>query len=321
VNKTELLDLIQAEGKRFDMALADWKPAEAIQPDAVGEWSVKDLLVHVAGWEGWLVDLLRLVAQGETPDFPTFALTGDDIQRFNERVVAERRDDTWEQVLAAHHQAVEGILQALEVLPENTLMDPRHLAWTAGSPLAAMVAACTYRHYREHLEHLAKEDSKLNKARLLAEIREGNALLEATLADLDEAQATQPGVVGDWSAKDTVAHILGWDQELARWLQIFARGETPDLPLVDGAWDWDAIDRTNDRFVASYQGHSWERVLADHRLAIQSVLETVEALPEQVLLDAQHVAWRGDRPLSELILACTCRHYVGHITQLAQLAR
>jgi hypothetical protein len=318
MNKTELLGLIRAEGKRFDTALAAWEPSEAVQPHTVGEWSVKDLLAHVAGWEGWLVDLLRLVAQGKTPDFPTFALTNDDIQRFNERVVAERQSDTWEQALAGRQRALEAILDALEALPEETLLDPRRLAWTAGSPLAAMVAACTYRHYREHLEHLAKEDTKLSKARLLAEIREGNALLEATLADLDEAQATQPGVGGDWSVKDTLAHILGWDQELVRWLQIFARGETPDLPLVDGAWDWGEIDRTNERFVASYQHLSWERVLADHRLAIEAVLETVQALPEQVLLDAQHVAWQGDRPLSELVLACTCRHYVGHIAQFAR---
>jgi hypothetical protein len=48
---------------------------------------------------------------------------------------------------------------------------------------------------------------QMNKTGLLDAMRTGYTALEKTLAPLDEAQMTTPGVNGTWSIKDNIAHI------------------------------------------------------------------------------------------------------------------
>src|SRR5262245_23587754 len=52
------------------------------------------------------------------------------------------------------------------------------------------------------------------QAALLEKIRSERARLEQSIAMLSEAQLTQPGVVGESSVKDIMAHLTVWEQRL-----------------------------------------------------------------------------------------------------------
>jgi hypothetical protein len=55
--------------------------------------------------------------------------------------------------------------------------------------------------------------SKLaTKTDLLTEIRTQRRHLENNLAGLTPAEMCQPGVCGDWSVKDVLAHLTAWEQ-------------------------------------------------------------------------------------------------------------
>jgi len=55
-------------------------------------------------------------------------------------------------------------------------------------------------------------DSITAKAQLLDGLRAEQARYEAVLDEIGEAHMTQPGVAGEWSIKDIVAHLTGGRQ-------------------------------------------------------------------------------------------------------------
>ena len=52
------------------------------------------------------------------------------------------------------------------------------------------------------------------KKALLESIQAERKRLDQTLSVLTEVQLIQPGVVGEWSIKDTLAHLTAWEQRL-----------------------------------------------------------------------------------------------------------
>ena len=62
---------------------------------------------------------------------------------------------------------------------------------------------------------------------LLAAIQNRYDLFQRLLAGLDAGQMDQPGAVGKWSVKDTVAHIVVHEQRMVEWLRARMRGEHP----------------------------------------------------------------------------------------------
>jgi hypothetical protein len=54
--------------------------------------------------------------------------------------------------------------------------------------------------------------------------------LEQKLAGLSPEEMTQPGVVGDWSVKDVLAHLADWEQMCLGWCAACDRGEKPETP-------------------------------------------------------------------------------------------
>src|SRR5690242_5158350 len=62
--------------------------------------------------------------------------------------------------------------------------------------------------FNQHLEDFM--DSTTSKAHFLQDLKNEQANWEQLLNDIGEAHMTQPGVAGEWSIKDIVAHLTGW---------------------------------------------------------------------------------------------------------------
>lgn len=72
--------------------------------------------------------------------------------------------------------------------------------------------------------------STRSKAQLLTELKEEQTQWEALLSEIGEARMTQPGVAGDWSIKDIVAHLTGWRRRTVARFQAALRHEPPPPP-------------------------------------------------------------------------------------------
>ena len=71
------------------------------------------------------------------------------------------------------------------------------------------------------------------KAQILTESEKEHIALEKFLAALAPEQMTEPGMLGEWSVKDVLAHLYEWEQMVLGWLITTERGETPAVPAED----------------------------------------------------------------------------------------
>jgi hypothetical protein len=67
----------------------------------------------------------------------------------------------------------------------------------------------------------------MNKQQLLSKIDTAWSAFQESYAGLSDAQLTQPGVTGDWSVKDILAHVTAWEEEALKHLPHILEGKRP----------------------------------------------------------------------------------------------
>jgi hypothetical protein len=105
-----------------------------------GDWSVRDILAHVAGWHREEIAMLERMARGERPVPESADYTDDDA--WNARFVAKWRAASAGEVLAELKAIKEAYLAAAGRLPEERFEEGR-------TAQRLVREGCT-EHYREH---------------------------------------------------------------------------------------------------------------------------------------------------------------------------
>lgn len=140
--KASLLDAIRSERARWDDLLRQIGDQRMTEPGAVGEWSVKDLIAHVAWSEREATEMLE---RHRMAGSDLWSLSED--ERNRERSLAEIRAEAAE--------SYRRLLAALEALPKADLHDasrfegmpPDWLPWRIGD-------GCSADHDQAHLPSL-----------------------------------------------------------------------------------------------------------------------------------------------------------------------
>jgi hypothetical protein len=153
----------------------------------------------------------------------------------------------------------------------------------------------------------------VNKGELLAEIRSGRAAFEEALAGVSREQMTRSDFDGAWSVKDTLAHIIAWEQWMIGWTGQLLRGETPHAPTPVETED--EVDRMNAENYRWNRDRSLDAVLADFRRSYMDALSLVENLSE-AQLQVKHPDTWPHGPLWQGVAANTCWHYREHLDSL-----
>ncbi|MGO8948663.1 MAG: DinB family protein [Ktedonobacterales bacterium] len=143
----------------------------------------------------------------------------------------------------------------------------------------------------------------MSKTQLLGMIQRAREQWEALLNAIPEAWMTEPGVEGDWSIKDVIAHITWGERESLGVAQARA---------VVGSELWQLPE--NERNAAVFEQNrrrELREVLADSRHLFSLYVEAVAALSEEDLNDPSRFAampegWRPWRILFDP------GHYQGH---------
>lgn len=158
MDKTTLLNTIQAEYAQLESLLAPLNEAQLCAMPLDGEWSIKDIMAHVAVWEQicarWLEEFLR----GVTPQ-PSERLEDG----VNNRIYRENRDRSLAEVRELFHDAHQQLLQQVDLLAqtlsEEDLNGSHRFAWTEhwpGYSLIAVIADNSYEHYQDHAQHIRR---------------------------------------------------------------------------------------------------------------------------------------------------------------------
>ena len=158
MDKATLLNTIQTARARFEELLAPLSEAQLCSSTLEGEWTIKDIMAHIAEWElicaRWLEEFLR----GETPQ-PSERLDMES----NDRIYQKYRDRSLAEVRrlfdSAHQQFLRQVNLLAEAYSENDLNAAHRFAWTESWPgfsLIAAIADNSYEHYQDHGEQIRR---------------------------------------------------------------------------------------------------------------------------------------------------------------------
>lgn len=138
-----------------------------------------------------------------------------------------------------------------------------------------------------------------SKAAALAAIDAHRTAWDAMLLEAQGKDVEAPGGGGDWSFKDTIAHVNGWHALTVARLEAALHGEPPPTPwnAADGADPESRIDAVNRRFYAENHTRPAKDIVADARSQFTRMRAAVEALPDAALLEPGHFPWLDGHPL------------------------
>ena len=118
----------------------------------VSDWSIKNVLAHIAAWEEWVVQVLPVrISTGVTPE--DFRARAKDEARFNADEVAEREEQTPSEQLAALERTRADLLTFMRGLDRATLA--RQHPWDSWrGTVPEYLLAALRNHEAEHVEAL-----------------------------------------------------------------------------------------------------------------------------------------------------------------------
>jgi hypothetical protein len=174
IDKPRLLERVTTGYNTFTTLIA---PLDAMQLTMAGvdhQWSIKDILAHLAFWQHHLLTYLQDAIQGETPQQMTHeqidalrrqypgagaALAEieekqapiDDFSDMNDYIYLRNRSRTLDDVQADFQASYAQVVETLHTIDDALLFEPDRLSWTEGNPLYAWVVGNTFEHYEEHI--------------------------------------------------------------------------------------------------------------------------------------------------------------------------
>ena len=139
----------------------------------------------------------------------------------------------------------------------------------------------------------------MDKQQLLKRLETAWTALKESYTGLSDAQLLEPGVMGGWSVKDTLAHVTIWEEEALKYLPVIINGEKPPRYTRYGG-----IDGFNAQMVAQRQSLALSEVLSQMNETHRRLVSYLQSVPEEY--------FRGETPFRHRLRLDTYSHYPLH---------
>lgn len=149
MTKTEFLEQLKSSRDELELIINQIDPAQMTQVDAVGAWSVKDVLSHIVWHEQEMIGVLR-----------ERALVGSELWNHplderNQVIFEMYRLRPLDEVLAEFEQVFPQLWELIQTISEDELNDPSRFHEMPAEWLPwKLIAENTYEHYDAHLPEL-----------------------------------------------------------------------------------------------------------------------------------------------------------------------
>lgn len=117
----------------------------------------------------------------------------------------------------------------------------------------------------------------MNKQQLLAKVETAWAELKEAYTGLNEAQLTLPGVTGEWSVRDILAHVTTWEEEALKYFPLILEGKRP--PRYKDLYG--GVDAFNAHMTEAKRSLSLSEVLQQFEDTHHKFVEAIDNAPEE----------------------------------------
>jgi Protein of unknown function (DUF1706) len=171
-------------------------------------------------------------------------------------------------------------------------------------------------------------DTPKPKSELIRAMEAGRSEWDRVLSQIDEQYLSEPSVEGVWSVKQIVAHVAGYEEWTAAFLNDRLNPGAGNLAAHDAFWqqqldvyrqdhpDFPARmnetddDQTNAVVVAAYDQYTAREVLERERQAYQGLLSAVRVTSESQLIESGTF---GRKSIMEILPNQCYGHYQMHL--------
>lgn len=134
---------------------------------------------------------------------------------------------------------------------------------------------------------------KRTKPELLEYLAQGRERLLSAIRGLSEEEMTISGVVGDWSVKEILAHIVAWDKETRAVIKRAISQENPRFDYtIRGAR---GFAKWNAQEIEKRRAMSVDQILAEMEEAREGLIELADQLKEKELSRSFIPPWRSPK--------------------------
>jgi hypothetical protein len=116
----------------------------------------------------------------------------------------------------------------------------------------------------------------MDKQQLLKRLEKAWTAIKESYAGLSNSQLTEPGVVGNWSVKDILAHVTTWEEEALKYLPLIISGGSPPRYTRYGG-----IDGFNAQLTEQKRGLALSGVLKQLDETHRRLIDYIQSVPEE----------------------------------------
>lgn len=147
-----------------------------------------------------------------------------------------------------------------------------------------------------------------SKTELQAAIARERGALDTYLETVTAEQMGEPGIVGEWSPKDVLAHLVAWEQMCLGWYRAGLRGELPALPAP--GFKWNQTPALNQQIYEQYRDLPLTEILILYADSFTEITDLIEELPNDLLFTPGQYSWTGKNTMGTYFVSATSSHYL-----------
>ena len=155
MTRDQVLDAIRVEYSIFLAVMEGISDDDIATARVIEEWTIKDLMGHIAMWQQVAVKFVNEYLQDGLPK--SLGLKDDAaVNAYNERGWQSRRALPLAHVRAEFDAAFRDLVAAVEKLGDVQLSAPLPAPWEQGTTLERLIAINSYEHDSEHTAQIQK---------------------------------------------------------------------------------------------------------------------------------------------------------------------
>jgi hypothetical protein len=117
----------------------------------------------------------------------------------------------------------------------------------------------------------------MNRQQLLKQLDKAWTAFKESYGGLSDSQLTEPGVTGQWSVRDIIAHVTWWEEEALKHLPLIIEGGTPPRYSIQ----YGGIDAFNALMTEQKRDLSLADVLRQLEETHRRLIAYVQSVPEE----------------------------------------
>ena len=146
-NKQQLLEQIDTNWNKLQAQIAILSDEEFVEPNTVGEWSVKDVLAHLMEWQRMVMHWYQEGKKGIMPVTTSEEYTWREIPALNQAIYETYRDEELSTIKDGLTQSHQQILAMIEGMSNAEMFTPKIYKWTKSTTLGSYLTSATSSHY------------------------------------------------------------------------------------------------------------------------------------------------------------------------------